>query len=246
MKKRNIKLIIKYDGTHYSGWQFQKNARSVQETIEAALKKITGRKASLIGSGRTDAGVHAKHQVANFKTDSKLPLKNLWMALNSNLPKDIVVSDVSAAPLKFNAQHSAKSKHYRYTIANTNFVDPFIRRYAAKCFYELDTALMKRAAKYLVGRHDFRSFQAKDGVERDSVRSIKHIRITKEGDLIHIDIEADGFLYNMVRNIAGTLIEVGRGKFAVAQVGEILKKKDRRFCGPTAPAEGLCLMKVRY
>ena len=220
---RNIKLTIKYDGTHYSGWQFQKNAKTVQEVMEAALELITGEKVSLIGSGRTDAGVHARHQVANFKTSSKLPLKKIWMALNSNLPKDIVVSAAEEAHPKFNAQHSAKSKLYRYTIANTNFVDPFIRRYAAKCFYEHDESRMKRAAKYLVGKHDFRSFQAKDSIERDSVRKVKNIRIEKDGELVYIDIEADGFLYNMVRNIAGTLIEVGRGKFTAVRVKEILK-----------------------
>jgi tRNA pseudouridine38-40 synthase len=244
--KRNIKLTIKYEGTNYSGWQFQKNARTVQEVMEEALGLITGEKVSLIGSGRTDAGVHARHQVANFKTGSKLPLKNIWMALNSNLPRDIVVSSVEEVKAKFNAQHSARSKIYRYTIANTNFVDPFIRRYAAKCFYELDVNLMKRAAKHLVGRHDFKSFQAKDVIERDSVRRIKSISIKKDGELVYVDIEADGFLYNMVRNIAGTLIEVGRGKFTADRVKEILKKRDRRFCGPTAPAEGLCLMKVKY
>ena len=244
--KRNIKLTIAYDGTHYSGWQFQKNANTIQAVIKHALEKIMGEKINLIGSGRTDSGVHARHQVANFKTSSRLPLKNIWMALNSNLPKDIVVSKVEEAPTRFNAQHDAVSKIYRYTIANTNFVDPFIRRYAAKCFYRLDMALMRKAAKYLTGRHDFKSFQAKDDHERDSVRRIKKISIEKEGDLVYIDIEADGFLYNMVRNIAGTLIEVGREKIAAESVKGMLKKRDRRTSGPTAPAEGLCLMKVRY
>jgi tRNA pseudouridine38-40 synthase len=244
--KRNIRLTIKYDGTHYAGWQFQKNANTIQAVMKEALEKITGEKINIIGSGRTDSGVHARHQVANFRTDSKLPIKKIWMALNSILPKDIVVFKVEEAHHKFNAQHDAVSKCYRYTIANTNFVDPFIRRYAAKCFYKLDIARMRRAARYLVGKHDFKSFQARDDHERNPVRTIKFIKIEKDGDLIYIDIEADGFLYNMVRNIAGTLIEVGRGKYAVDSVKKMLSKRDRSSSGPKAPAEGLCLIKVRY
>ncbi len=243
---RNIKLTIQYDGTHYAGWQFQKNAKTVQEAIEAVLKKITGERVNLTGSGRTDSGVHAKGQVANFKTRSELPLKNVQTALNSILPKDIVVSGIEEAGPKFSAQHSAKSKLYRYTIANGDFVDPFIRRFAAKCFYKLDIGAMKRAASFLRGRHDFRSFQTKDGKEKNAVRTIKKITIEKDGYLIYIDIEANGFLYNMARNIVGTLIEVARGKMAEDSVKDIILKKDRRFGGPTAPAQGLCLIKVRY
>jgi tRNA pseudouridine38-40 synthase len=243
---RNIKLIIQYDGTHYAGWQCQKNAKTVQESIEAILKKITGVKVNLTGSGRTDSGVHAKGQVANFKTRSNLPLKNMQMALNSILPRDIVVSGIEEADLRFSAQHSAKSKLYRYTIANGDFVDPFVRRFAAKCFYKLDIGAMKRAASFLRGRHDFKSFQTKDGEEKDAVRTIKKITIEKDGYLVYIDIEANGFLYNMARNIVGTLIEVARGKMAEDSVKDIILKKDRRFGGPTAPAQGLCLIKVRY
>jgi tRNA pseudouridine38-40 synthase len=244
--KRNIRLTIKYDGTHYSGWQFQKNANTIQAVMKEALEKITGEKVNLIASGRTDSGVHAKAQVANFKTGSKLPLKKIWMALNSNLPRDIVVFKMEDVDPKFNAQHAAISKTYRYTIANTNFVDPFIRRYAAKCFYKLDISLMRKAAKCLIGKHDFKSFQAKDNHERNSVRVIKNIRIEKDGDLVYIDIEADGFLYNMVRNIAGTLIEVGRCKYTVDSVKKMLNERDRSTSGPKAPAEGLCLIKVKY
>jgi tRNA pseudouridine38-40 synthase len=173
VKKRNIRLTIQYDGTHYAGWQFQKNAASIQETIEDALKRIFGLRIALTGSGRTDSGVHARAQVANFKVRSELPLKRILMALNNRLPKDIVVCDVREALPGFNSRHDAKSKLYRYTIANTNFVDPFIRRYACKCFYKLDLPRMKRAASFLVGRHDFRSFQTKDGEERDSVRTVR-------------------------------------------------------------------------
>jgi tRNA pseudouridine38-40 synthase len=243
---RNIRLTIQYDGTHYSGWQIQKNAHTIQAEMKAVLEKLTGEKVNLVGSGRTDAGVHARAQIANFRTNSELTHSKMLMALNSHLPKDIVVTRVEDVDVKFNAQHDAVSKIYRYTISNTNFVDPFIRRYAAKCFFELDINKMRLAAKCLVGKHDFKSFQATEIHERDSVRTIKNIKIEKDGVLVYIDIEADGFLYNMVRNIAGTLIEVGRGKFTVESVKGILDKKDRRASGPTAPAHGLCLMKVKY
>ncbi len=242
---RNIKLTVQYDGTHYAGWQFQKNASTIQEVLSETIERITGRKVSLIGSGRTDSGVHAKAQVANFKTYSAILLKKMRMALNSNLPEDIVVTRIEEVDIKFNAQRDARSKLYRYTIFNGNFVDPFIRRYVSKCFYKLDLNAMRRASKGLLGRHDFKSFQAKDGRERNSIRTIKSIKIEKEGNLVYIYVEADGFLYNMVRNIAGTLIEIGRGKMR-EEIGQILKKKDRRFSGPTAPAQGLCLLKVSY
>jgi len=243
---RNIKLTIQYDGTRYSGWQFQKNGRSIQETIQNAIKQITGEKVSLVGSGRTDAGVHAEAQVANFKTRSNIPSSKLQMALNTVLAKDIVVSDIGQAGLNFNAQRDARAKLYRYTIANSNFVDPLIRHSAAKCFYRLDIGAMRKASRHLLGRHDFRSFQAKDNVERDSVRTVKSIKVAKKGNLVYIYIEAEGFLYNMARNIVGTLIEAGRGKISADSVKDILLKKDRRFSGPTMPARGLCLVKVQY
>lgn len=191
--------------------------------------------------------MHALAQVANFKTSSKIPLKNLRMALNTVLPDDIVVFRAEEAAFGFDSQKSAKSKLYRYAIYNKDFMDPFLRRYAAKSFFKIDTALMRDGAKYLVGRHDFTSFRTKDGDDgANAVRTVKYIKIKKSGDLIYIDIEADGFLYNMVRNIVGTLIEVGRGKFTAGYVKEIMKKRDKRSCGPTAPAKGLALVKVRY
>ena len=243
---RNIKLTIRYDGTNYSGWQFQKNARSIQEAIQRSLKRIVREKVNLVGSGRTDAGVHAASQVANFRTRSVIPLKNIQMALNSILPRDIIISQIEEAPVSFNSQHDARSKLYRYTISNGYFVDPFLRKFASGCLYKLNITSMRKAVRHLKGRQDFKSFQAKGGGERDSVRRIKKIKIEKEGNLVYIYIEADGFLYNMVRNIVGTLIDVGRGKIAPEGVKTILGKKDRRFCGPTAPAKGLCLVKVRY
>jgi len=243
---RNIKLTLQYDGTRYSGWQIQKNATSIQELVENAVTRITGAKTHVTASGRTDAGVHARAQVANFKTRHPISIERLQMALNSALPKDIVVTHIVEAALSFNAQHSAKSKIYRYTIVNNNFIDPFIRRFAAKVFFKLDLGCMRRSAGDLVGRHNFKAFQAVDDHERASVRTVKGISIKKEGDIIYIDIEADGFLYNMARNIAGTLVEIGRGKFPETRIKELLKTGKRNACGPTMPARGLCLMEVKY
>lgn len=244
---RTIKLTIQYDGGRYAGWQFQKNAISIQEVLETAVRKITGEKTSVIASGRTDAGVHARGQIAHFKTSSRLAPDRLQRALNGELYRDIVVSKVEEAPRGFHAQHSAKSKRYRYTIVNNDFVDPLIRRHVAKVYHALDLALMRKAAKRIEGKHDFKAFQAYDpGRADDSVRTVRSVRITRDGDLIHIDVEADGFLYNMARNIAGTLVEVGRGKFPVGRIREMFAKKDRSLCGPTMPAQGLCLLKVNY
>jgi len=243
---RNIRLTISYDGTDYAGWQFQKNAGTIQEAIQRALKKITGEKTNLIASGRTDAGVHAEAQIANFRTHSGIPLGKLQMALNSALPKDIVITAAAEAPARFNAQHDARSKLYRYTIYNGDFIDPFMRRYAARVFYKLNINSMKKAARLLEGRHDFRSFQTIDGEEKDSVRRIYRVKVEKTANIVYIYMKADGFLYNMARNIAGILVEAGRGKIRPSDVRQILSKKDRRHCGPTMPAKGLCLIKVSY
>jgi tRNA pseudouridine38-40 synthase len=243
---RNIKLTIRYDGTAYAGWQTQSNARTIQETLEKAIGSVTGEKASLIASGRTDAGVHAEAQVANFRTCTALPLKNIRQAVNSRLPKDIVISRIEKCAPRFNARHDAKSKTYRYILANGDSVDPFMRHYAAKCFYSLNIRSMRQAARHLMGRHDFSAFRSVDGRCADPVRKIKRIRIEKEGKLVYIYMEADSFLYNMARAIVGTLVEAGRGKIRPGYVKEILRKKERGFCGPTAPAKGLCLVRVRY
>jgi len=243
---RNILLKIEYDGTDYSGWQSQNNARSIQDTIEVALKRITGRKARLISSGRTDAGVHALNQTANFKTVSAIPPFKLQRALNSILPKDIVIKEAREVPLEFHSRFDAKSKIYRYTIINGPAASAISRNFTAHIPYKLNFALMKKEAKALTGRHDFKSFQAADRIERSSVRTIKKLSARKKGEKIIIDIEADGFLYNMVRNIAGTLIDIGRGRLAKGSMARILKAKNRTLAGETAPAKGLCLIEVKY
>ena len=243
---RNIKLTIRYDGTRYAGWQSQKNGLAIQDVIQDAIRRITGQRVSLVGSGRTDAGVHAEAQIANFKTKSKIPLEKIRMALNSMLPKDIAVTCVEEVSQRFNAQKSAKSKIYRYTIMNNDYMDPLVRHFASKCFYELNIGSMRKAAGHLVGRHDFKSFQTTDGEEKGSIRTIKNIKIEKSGDLVYIYIEANGFLYNMARSIVGTLVEVGRGKFEIARVKSIISQRNRRFSGPTMPAKGLCMVAVKY
>ena len=243
---RNIRLTISYDGTRYSGWQTQANAITVQEVIEAALKKVTGRRAKLKGAGRTDSGVHARYQVANFRTASKIPLENLKTALNSCLAKDILINSAEEAAPSFDSQKCARSKHYRYAVTTAQFVDPFLRHFVSRFSYPLDMAAMRKAAARLKGRHNFRAFQASGSKEGDTVRAIKNIKIEKRGELVYINILADGFLYNMARTICGTLLEIGRGKLPVSVIDKILKNRARHLCGPTAPARGLCLMKVEY
>lgn len=264
---RNIKLTIEYDGTGFNGWQTQRvtksprttgvrgrqghkvtrrRLRTIQEEIEKAGKKLFGKKISLIGAGRTDSGVHAKAQVANFKIDSELSLKNIKNGLNSLLPRSISVVSIETVPLRFHSRFDSKGKLYRYTILNRKARSPLLERYAAFISYDLDISMMKKAAKLLLGKKDFRSFQASDKRKRGSVRTVRAIKIISKPPIIEIDILADGFLYNMARNIAGTLIEVGRGRFKPEQIKEILEKRRRPLAGHTAPAKGLCLEKVIY
>jgi tRNA pseudouridine38-40 synthase len=246
---RNIKLEIEYDGTNYCGWQIQKRhqvAKSIQETIEKTLRKILQEKIRLIASGRTDAGIHAKGQVANFKTNSQIPLKKLQAALNSLLPQDITIKNAREVNSNFHSRFNAKSKLYRYTILNNAYRSAFLRNTAYFYPYSLNLKLMRGESKVLLGEHNFKAFQASDKKERGAVRTIKNLKISKEKGLIYIDIEADGFLYNMARNIVGTLIEIGRGRFKKGDLEKILQAKDRRLAGPTAPARGLCLLRVEY
>jgi len=218
----------------------------VQEEIEKAGKRLFGKKISLIGSGRTDSGVHAQAQIANFKVDSNLPLRNIKKGLNSHLPKDIAILSAEEVKSNFHARFNAKEKLYRYTIINRKVRSPLLNRHAALVFYDLDLKAMRKGASYLIGKKDFKSFQASNKKEKDSVRKITSLNITGKSPLIEIYIQANGFLYNMVRNIVGTLIDVGRGRTKPEAVKEILKKKHRASAGQTAPAKGLCLVKVIY
>lgn len=245
---RNICLTIEYDGTRFHGWQSQrrKRFRTVQEEIEKAAKRLFGRNITLIGSGRTDAGVHAEFYPANFKIRSPLPLSNITKGLNSYLPKDIAVASAEEAAGDFHARFNAREKLYRYTIINRKIRSPLLQRHAALVSYDLDIKAMRKASKYLVGKKNFRSFQASDKKEKSSVRHVKRLDIVDKFPIIEIYIQADGFLYNMARNIVGTLIDVGRGRIRPEEVKIILSKKHRPCAGSTAPAKGLCLVKVFY
>ncbi|PIP20455.1 MAG: tRNA pseudouridine(38-40) synthase TruA [Candidatus Omnitrophica bacterium CG23_combo_of_CG06-09_8_20_14_all_40_11] len=244
---RNIKLTIEYDGKNYAGWQTQnKKHKTIQQTLEKALQKILRKRIRIIGSGRTDAGVHAQAQVANFKTDSNIAIEKLQKALNAVLPDDIAVIETEEVGLNFHSRFSAKSKVYRYTILNRPSRSAILRDTAYFFPYPLNLKLMRKDARILLGRHNFKSFQAADKKERGAVRTIKNFKVIRDKDFIYIDIESDGFLYNMVRNIVGTLIEIGRGKFPEGSLRKILESRNRKLAGPTVPARGLSLIKVNY
>ncbi len=246
---RNVKLVLSYDGTEFFGWQTQPGRRTVQETLELAIGKLTGETVRVNASGRTDTGVHAVGQVVNFYSQTRHPPETLLRAINAHLPADVIVREAADMPQAFDANRDAKRKLYRYVLHDGPVPDLFLRRYACHVPYRLDDAAMRAAAEPLRGRHDFRSFESEWPNRMSSVRTITHLAVNRVGDLgqlIWIDVEADGFLYNMVRAIAGTLINVGRGYWPVEQVATILQAEDRRQAGPTAPAHGLFLMRVTY
>ena len=246
---RTFKLTLEYDGAGFKGWQIQKNGeRTVQGELEKACTLIFKHAVKTIASGRTDSGVHAAGQVVSFKADTRMKPAEIQKALNSRLPVDIAVLKVQEVAADFHAQYSAKEKTYRYTILNRSHRSAFLRQRAYFYPHALDVTLMRRAAKALVGRHDFKSFQAHDPlrVDRDTVRTIKRLLIKKEGGLVYISVTANGFLYKMVRNIAGTLIAVGSGQILSKDISKILKAKNRDLAWDTAPAHGLTLISVKY
>jgi tRNA pseudouridine38-40 synthase len=243
---RNIRLTLSYDGTDFSGWQTQPGFRTVQETLETAIAAVTGERIRVNASGRTDTGVHAIGQVANFYTNTRHTADVLLRAVNAHLPVDVVISEAADVPQAFDANRDAKRKLYRYVIHDGPVPSPFLRRYCFHSRHPLDVAAMRQAAEPLRGRHDFHSFESDWPNRMSSVRTITHLAVNRMAEWIWLDVEADGFLYNMVRAIAGTLINVGRGYWPVEQVALILKAEDRRVAGPTAPAQGLFLMRVIY
>jgi tRNA pseudouridine38-40 synthase len=243
---RNIKLVIAYDGTEFSGWQRQADRRTVQQVVEEALGQLTGVEPSSNASGRTDAGVHAVGQVVNFLTESRHPPGVFVKALNAMLPPDVRVKGAWEMPEAFHATLDAKTKLYRYVIDNGAIADPLQLRYAYHVYQRLDTDAMNRAGAALKGRHDFHSFETNWPNRTSSVRTVTHLAVSRMGDLVWIDIEADGFLYNMVRSITGTLVLVGRGRRPEGWVAEALAAEDRAAAGPTAPPQGLFLVRVNY
>jgi tRNA pseudouridine38-40 synthase len=244
---RNIRLVLSYDGTDFNGWQTQPGYRTVQETLEKVVAELTGEeRVRANASGRTDAGVHAVGQVVNFYSTTRLAPEVLVRATNAHLPQDVVVKRADDVPESFDANRDARRKLYRYVIHDGAVPDPFLRRYCCQSRHRLDATAMRRAAEPLKGRHDFRSFETDWPNRLSSVRTVTHLAVNRVGDWIWIDVEADGFLYNMVRAIAGTLMNVGRGYWPEAHVAEILQAEDRTQAGPTAPAQGLFLMRVTY
>jgi len=244
---RTLKLTIAYDGTDYSGWQLQRNApRTIQAVLQQTLKVVTGERLIVIGSGRTDAGVHALGQVAHVRVRSSMACDRLRLALNHRLPSDIVVRAIEDVASSFQAQYHATSKRYAYRIINGPVVLPFERRYVRQVWPRLNVALMRREAMALRGRHDFCAFQAAGRHIEDTRRTVSNIRVSQRGTAITIEVEANGFLYHMVRNIVGTLVDIGRGYRPPGTMRKLLRAKDRRLAGPTAPARGLCLVSVAY
>lgn len=243
---RKLKLLISYDGGSFQGWQVQHNGPSIQAALADAIEKVTGKRVVPIGSGRTDSGVHALGQVAHFRTLSRLEPERMLRALNFYLPETIVVREVTEVPDSFHARKSARAKLYRYVIHDGPVPDPFSLRYAWKVAYRLDAGRMGEAAAALVGTHDFRSFETEYPNRASSVRTIIRADVSRLGDFVMIDLASTGFLYNMVRSIAGTLFQIGRGKWDVERMREVLTALDRTVAGPTAPAHGLFLVRVDY
>lgn len=242
----NIKLIIEYDGTPYHGWQLQPGLSTIQGELEKALKSILQEKVKLISASRTDAGVHAKGQIANFKANTSIPTNGLMLGLNSTLPRSIAIKSCIRVKSSFQARRTAKQKLYRYTILNSLSPSPLLRNYAYFFPHRLDLMKMRDGAKILIGKHNFSSFCASAEIREKRTCQLLSLQIKKRGHLIYIDIEADYFLYNMVRIINGTLLDIGRGKISPKELRKILLACDRRQAGPTLPPHGLCLIKVKY
>jgi len=243
---RNIKLTLSYDGTDFSGWQRQKDRRSVQQVLEEAIAQLTGETPDTNASGRTDAGVHALGQVVHFFTSSEHPAGVFVKGLNAILPREVRVLTAEEMPQAFHCTLDAKSKRYRYVIDNGRVADPFLLRFSWHVYPLLDAEKMNRAAQALVGRHDFHSFETHWPNRTSSVRTIFDIEVSRKENRVHVEVEADGFLYNMVRSITGTLVWVGSGRRAESFAAEALLAEDRSKAGPTAPPQGLFLLWVRY
>ena len=244
---KNFKITIEYDGTCYHGWQRQKNDRTIQEEIEKAVLTITGQDVSLTGSGRTDAGVHAYAQVANFKCETKLGPQDLFGGLNSLTDEDLVTTSCEVVEASFHARYDVKSKVYVYKILNRPNPAAIFRQYAWHVRKKLDLERMRSAISPLIGSHDFKAFEGAGSPRAHTTRSVFEARLIEEEDgYLAFEIEADGFLRFMMRNIVGTLVDVGLGKISPDEFKRIRASKDRDQAGATAPAHGLFLKKVRY
>ena len=246
MRKRNLRIVVEYDGTDFYGWQIQKGVRTVQGELQRAVGEIVGRDTLVIGAGRTDAGVHARGQVANFHTLSRLSCPKWVLALNAHLPEDVAVVAADDVPLDFHSQFAARVKTYRYTILNRAARTALERRLVHRVTAPLDVAAMEAGAKLLIGTHDFRAFGSEMSKKENTVRTIHTFPVAREGESIRFEVTGDGFLYNQVRSMVGTLLEVGFGKRPPSWVREVLETHDRTKAGANVPARGLTLLEVRY
>jgi tRNA pseudouridine38-40 synthase len=243
---RRVRIDLQYDGTEYVGWQRQSNGKSIQEALETAIEALTGVRSRVEGAGRTDAGVHALGQVACFNTSSSIPAERMHFALNTELPSDIIVNRARKVPKGWDPRRNAVERRYRYTLDLGRTPRVTTRRYAYHIHRKLDVSAMIAAAHYFVGRHDFGAFRSADCDADHAVRTIRVSEFQSKGRYLHYHIHGHAFLRNMVRIIVGTLIEVGLGKRTVENVQWTLETRDRTVAGPTAPAKGLCLVRVLY
>lgn len=243
---RNIKLVIEYNGKGFNGWQKQPGKLNIQGEIEKAIFELTGEEVNLIASGRTDAGVHSLGQVANFYTESNIPIQKFAIAINSKLKKTIVIKSAEEVPEKFHSRYSVHSKKYRYIINNSEQGTAIYKDLEYHMPVKLDVEKMKEAAKHFVGKHDFSAFKASGTSSKSSVREIYSADVFSKDDRIYIELVGNGFLYNMVRIISGTLVEVGIGKLEPKEIPKIIESKKRENAGKTLPAHGLYLVEVSY
>ncbi len=246
MSIRNIKMIIQYVGTKYHGWQVQENAISIQQLLEERLSLILGERIRVIGAGRTDSGVHALGQVANFKTRNLLNIGKIFKGTNSLLPSDIAILEMKDADAQFNARNDAVKKEYCYQVWNAEVISPFLAPFAKHAPYKLEREAMKNAAAIFRGQHDFTSFCSARSEVRDKVRNVYFSACEIEGDMIRYRVVANGFLQHMVRSLVGTLINVGKRRIRKHDIVDILNAKDRRRAGFAAPSKGLFLVRVDY
>jgi len=243
---RNLRMTIAYDGFKYKGWQKQKDSDlTIQGKIEAVLSKMTGEEIQIVGCGRTDAGVHAENYIANFHTNCTFKTKKILAYLYTFLPEDIVVKSMEEVSERFHARYNVKAKTYVYTINNNQYRDVFSRKYTYHLADELDLIAMRNASEFLIGSHDFQSFTNARS-DKSTIRTIYHIQLIENEGMIKIEINGNGFLWNMVRIIVGTLMEVGKGNLKPSDVESILNEKKRWEAGPLAQAKGLCLRDVQY
>lgn len=243
---KRVKLVVAYDGTNYSGWQLQKNAVTIEQKLNEALWDLLGEDIQVVGASRTDAGVHSLGNVCVFDTNTRMPAEKICYALNTRLPEDIVVQSSCEVAADFHPRAGKSSKTYEYRILNREFRDPTRRLNTYFYHYDLDVTAMQKAASYLVGEHDFKSFASVHAQVESTVRTIYACTVSQKEDEIHIRVKGNGFLYNMVRIIAGTLIEVGAGKREPEEIIEMLEKTNRSTAGPTAPAHGLTMLRIDY